>query len=54
MKESDDGVKYEVRPDLNIKLDVYPPEDRQAPSNRKYMTYDSVQTGAAGKAAPKQ
>ena len=33
---------------------IYPPADRQAPSNRKYMTYDSIQTGAVGKAAPKQ
>lgn len=30
---------------------AYPPADRQAPSNRKYMTYESIQTGAPGKAA---
>ena len=33
---------------------IYPPADRQAPSNRKYMTYDSIQTGAVGKPAPRQ
>lgn len=30
---------------------IYPPADRQAPSNRKYMTYESIQTGAPGKKA---
>ncbi len=54
MEEYDDGVKYETRPDLNVKLDVYPNVERQEASNRKYMTYDSVQTGAPGKAAPLQ
>jgi len=54
MEEYDDGVKYETRPDLNVKLDVYPNVERQEASNRKYMTYDSVQTGAPGKAAPRQ
>ena len=33
---------------------IYPPADRQAPSNRKYMTYESIQTGAQGKPAPQQ
>lgn len=54
MEDYDDGVKYETRPDLNVKLDVYPNVERQEASNRKYMTYDSVQTGAPGKAAPLQ
>lgn len=54
MEEYDDGVKYETRPDLNVKLDVYPNVERQEASNRKYMTYDSIQTGAMGKAAPRQ
>ena len=54
MKDTDDGVTYETRPDLNVKLDVYPNVERQEASNRKYMTYDSVQTGAPGKAAPRQ
>ena len=54
MEEYDDGVKYETRPDLNVKLDVYPNAERQEASNRKYMTYDSIQTGAMGKAAPRQ
>ncbi len=38
MKETDDGVVYETRPDLNVKLDVYPNAERQEESNRKYMT----------------
>jgi len=54
MEEYDDGVKYETRPDLNVKLDVYPNAERQEASNRKYTTYDSIQTGAPGKAAPLQ
>ena len=54
MKEMDDGVVYETRPDLNVKLEVYPNAERQEESNRKYMTYDSIQTGAMGKAAPQQ
>ena len=33
---------------------IYPPADRQAPSNRKYMNYESIQTGAVGKPAPRQ
>ena len=54
MEEYDDGVKYETRPDLNVKLDVYPNVERQEASNRKYMTYDSIQTGSPAKAAPQQ
>lgn len=54
MEEYDDGVKYETRPDLNVKLDVYPNVERQEASNRKYMTYDSIQTGSPAKAAPLQ
>jgi hypothetical protein len=54
MEEYDDGVKYETRPDLNVKLDVYPNVERQEASNRKYMTYDSIQTGSPAKAAPRQ
>ena len=54
MEEYDDGVKYETRPDLNVKLDVYPNVERQEASNRKYMTYDSIQTGSTAKAAPRQ
>ena len=54
MEEYDDGVKYETRPDLNVKLDVYPNVERQVASNRKYMTYDSIQTGSPAKAAPLQ
>jgi hypothetical protein len=40
--------------EIEIEGEIYPPADRQAPSNRKYMNYDSIQTGAVGKAAPKQ
>jgi len=54
MKEYDDGVEYTTRPDLNVKLEVYPNAERQEASNRKYTTYDSIQTGAPGKAAPRQ
>ena len=54
MEEYDDGVKYETRPDLNVKLDVYPNAERQEAFNRKYMTYDSIQTGSPAKAAPRQ
>jgi hypothetical protein len=54
MKETDDGVTFETRPDLNVKLDVYPNAERQEESNRKYMTYDSIQTGSPAKAAPRQ
>ena len=54
MEEYDDGVKYETRPDLNVKLDVYPNVERQEASNRKYMTYDSIQTGSPAKVAPRQ
>jgi len=51
---TDDGVEYKTCADGNVSLRVYPLEDRQEPSNRKYMTYDSIQTGAMGKAAPRQ
>jgi hypothetical protein len=45
----DNGIKIEIEnEDEDV---VYPPADRQAPSNRKYMTYDSIQTGAPGKKA---
>jgi hypothetical protein len=30
---------------------VYPPADKQYPSNLKYETYEELQTGAQGKAA---
>jgi hypothetical protein len=40
--------------EIEIEGATYPPADRQAPSNRKYMTYDSIQTGAVGKPAPRQ
>jgi hypothetical protein len=40
--------------EIEIEEAIYPPADRQAPSNRKYMSYESIQTGAVGKAAPKQ
>jgi len=39
---------------LNVKLEVYPNAERQEESNRKYMTYDSIQTGSPAKAAPRQ
>lgn len=29
--------------------DYYPAEDKQFESNRKYMTYESITTGAGGK-----
>jgi hypothetical protein len=32
-------------------MPIYPPTDKQYPSNSKYETYDSIQTGAMGKAA---
>ena len=32
-------------------MPVYPPADKQYPSNSKYETYESIQTGAMGKAA---
>ena len=45
----DNGIKVEIEnEDEGV---IYPPADRQAPSNRKYMTYDSIQTGAPGKKA---
>lgn len=47
----DDGVIYKRCADGNLAMQVYPLEDKQAPSNRKYMTYDSISTGAPGKAA---
>jgi hypothetical protein len=30
---------------------AYAPADKQFPSNTKYTTYESIQTGAMGKAA---
>lgn len=45
----DNGIKIEI--ENEDEGAVYPPADRQAPSNRKYMTYDSIQTGAPGKKA---
>ena len=29
--------------------EYYPAEDKQFPSNRKYMTYESISTGVGGK-----
>ena len=45
----DNGIKIEI--ENEDEGAVYPPADRQAPSNRKYMTYESIQTGAPGKKA---
>lgn len=53
-KVSDEGVVFEQRPDGNVRVEVYPPADKQEASNRKYVAYDTVQTGAAGKPAPRQ
>jgi len=30
-------------------VDAYPSADKQFPSNRKYMTYESISTGVGGK-----
>jgi hypothetical protein len=32
-------------------INPYPTPDKQYPSNAKYSSYDSIQTGAMGKAA---
>jgi len=45
----DNGIKIEI--ENEDEGAIYPPADRQAPSNRKYMTYESIQTGAPGKKA---
>jgi hypothetical protein len=43
--------KIEIEIESDDEGVTYPPADRQFPSNRKYMTYDSIQTGAPGKKA---
>jgi hypothetical protein len=42
-KMNDTGIEQDILP--------YPPEDKRYPSASKYSSYDSIQTGAMGKAA---
>lgn len=40
---NDMGMEEDIKP--------YPSSDKQYPNNTKYSSYDSIQTGAMGKAA---
>ena len=49
MKNSENGMMD----DMGMEEDLmpYPSSDKQYPNNGKYSSYESIQTGAMGKAA---
>lgn len=44
----ENGKEFEYVKNVE-EVSAWPPADRQFPSNRKYMTYESISTGVGGK-----
>ena len=44
----ENGKEFEYVKSID-EVDSYPLADKQFPSNRKYMTYESISTGVGGK-----
>ncbi len=44
----ENGKEFEYVKSVD-EVDSYPLADKQFPSNRKYMTYESISTGVGGK-----